>query len=76
MIKNNKDIFKEAAELYHRFVETKEVSVNEAKAGAAILAVCQKSILIDIMEAKMGKGMLEISNPGEVEGKMFIKKVR
>lgn len=77
MIKNNKDIFKEASELYHRFVETKEITVNEAKTGAAILAVCQKSIMIDIIEAKMTGSILEISNSSEIkEGKMFVKKVR
>lgn len=74
MLKTNKDIFRASAELYHRLIETKEIDIKEAKAGAALLSVCQKSLMIEIMEINMGK-TLQIEAEKE-EGKMFVKRVK
>lgn len=60
MIKTNKDIFEAGSELYHRLIETKEITEQHAIAGAKILTVLQRSILLDILKTRMEVGVLPI----------------
>jgi hypothetical protein len=76
MIKDNKGIFTAASELYHRLVETKEIDAREAKAGASLLSVMQKSLMIDYFKHKEDIGELSIEQPKKIEpsNSSFVKR--
>lgn len=75
MVKNNKDVRKAASELYHRLFETKEITVQEAKTGAALLSVIQKSFMIDILKEKNQIPELDSEETGPVTEKPYLKQI-
>jgi hypothetical protein len=74
MVNNNIDVRKAASELYHRLVETKEITNNDAKAAVGVLSVIQKSFMIDIMKQRSNIELLD-SEESKEKGKMFVKKI-
>jgi hypothetical protein len=61
MVNNNIDVRKAASELYHRLVETKEITNNDAKAAVGVLSVIQKSFMIDIDEVQYDNTFVKLS---------------
>lgn len=75
MVKSNSDVRKAASELYHRLFETKEITVQEAKTGAQILSVIQKSFMIDILKERTQIHELPSEDLGEITKKPYIKRI-
>jgi hypothetical protein len=76
MINNNADIFKQASELFHRRIQTREIEdETEVRDGVALLVTMQKSLVIDIMKLKLGVEYLPSESKTISNGKMFVKKI-
>lgn len=73
MIKNNRDVARNAAEIFER-IQVGDIDKNHAKNALKALEVIQKSYMIDLIKNK--QGISELPSEGEnKEGKGMVRKI-
>lgn len=73
MIKNNRDVARNAAEIFER-IQVGDIDKNDAKNALKALEIIQKSYIIDIMKDK--QSILELPSEGDSrEGKGMVRKI-
>lgn len=73
MIKNNRDVARNAAEIFER-IQVGDIDKNHAKNALKALEVIQKSYMIDLIKEKQGIETLP-SEDQKSDGKGMIKKI-
>lgn len=76
MIKNNKDVAKHAAEIFHRLTEVGDIDIDVARASLGALMVINKCYQIDVEKKKLGIELLpsEEERTG-IDGKGMVRKI-